>query len=80
MIIFLEEASTGGVFRNPKPEPPGYRPHKVLLPPRHIKLGLMKQFEFPGLSEATLKEGVSVGPDIRRLMTDPQFITTMTDL
>lgn len=70
-------------------------PHKVLLPPLHIKLGLMKQFvkslprdgncfkylisKFPGLSEAKLKEDVFVGPDIRRLMADPQFITTMTD-
>ncbi|GBP73879.1 hypothetical protein EVAR_82708_1 [Eumeta japonica] len=70
-------------------------PHKVLLPPLHIKLGLMKQFvkslpregtcfkylisKFPGLSEAKLKEGVFIGPDIRRLMADQQSITTMTD-
>ncbi|CAH2096329.1 unnamed protein product [Euphydryas editha] len=69
--------------------------HKVLLPPLHIKLGLLKQFvkslprdencfkylvsKFPGLSEAKLKKGVFVGPDIRRLMADPQFIATMTD-
>lgn len=68
---------------------------KVLLPPLHIKLGLMKQFvkslprdgdcfkyllaKFPGLSEAKIKEGVFVGPDIRRLMTDQLFINTMTD-
>lgn len=63
---------------------------KVLLPPLHIKLVLMKQFlkslprdgdcfkyllaKFPGLSEAKIKEGVFVGPDIRRLMPDQLFI------
>ena len=65
-------------------------PKKVLLPPLHIKLGLMKQFvkalpkegetfkylcgEFLGLSEAKLKEGIFVGPDIRKLMRDPYFL------
>ncbi|GBM72187.1 hypothetical protein AVEN_308-1 [Araneus ventricosus] len=55
-------------------------PEKVLSPPLHIKLGLMKQFikslpkdgeyfrhmcsKFPKLSEAKLKEGVFIGPDI----------------
>ena len=54
---------------------------KVLLPPLHIKLGLMKQFvkalsndgacfkwlcqKFPSLSEAKLTEGIFTGPDIR---------------
>lgn len=68
-------------------------PKKVLLPPLHIKLGLMKQFvkalpkdgetfkylekKFPGLSEAKLKEGVFVGPDIRKLMKDNQFEKVM---
>lgn len=68
-------------------------PKKVLLPPLHIKLGLMKQFVkalpkegecfrylcglFPGLSEAKLKEGIFVGPDIRKLMTDPNFVDKM---
>ena len=58
-------------------------PSKVLLPPLHIKLGLMKQFvkalskdgeclkylcnKFSGLSETKLKEHVFVGPDIRKL-------------
>jgi hypothetical protein len=55
-------------------------PKKILLPPFHIKLGIMKQFvkalpktgncfkylckTLPHLSEAKLKEGVFVGPDI----------------
>lgn len=68
-------------------------PKKVLLPPLHIKLGLMKQFvkalpkegecfrylcgQFPGLSEAKLKEGIFVGPDIRKLMRDPNFEDTI---
>lgn len=68
-------------------------PNNVLLPPLHIKLGVMKQFvkalskegdcfkylrdKFPALSEAKIKEGVFVGPDIRKLMKDPQFETKM---
>jgi hypothetical protein len=55
-------------------------PKKILLPPIHMKLGIMKQFvkalpktgncfkclykTFPHLSKAKLKEGVFVGPDI----------------
>lgn len=62
---------------------------RVLLPPLHIKLGMMKQFVkalnkegegfkhlqqiFPALSEAKLKEGIFVGPDIRKLMKDTSF-------
>ena len=62
---------------------------KVLLPPLHIKLGLIKQFvkalpeegecfrylcdQVPGLSEQKLKEGVFVGHDIRKLMKDKNF-------
>jgi hypothetical protein len=33
---------------------------------------------FPHLSEAKLKEGVLVGPDIRKLMFDEDFLLTMT--
>ena len=67
----------------------------MLLPPLHIKLGLIKQFvkslprdgdcfrylcsKFPKLSEAKLKEGVFTGPDIRKLITDPLFVETMGD-
>jgi hypothetical protein len=62
---------------------------KVLLPPLHIKIGimtqLMKQFvqkpktfdflqkKFPGLSDAKIKGGVFCGPDIRSLMKDKKF-------
>lgn len=67
---------------------------KILLPPLHIKLGLMKQFvkaldvegqcfkylysKFPKLSDVKIKEGIFVGPDIRALMKDDNFIETMT--
>jgi len=70
-------------------------PNKVILPPLHIKLGLMKQFvkaldregdcfkylgeKFSGLPEAKLKEGVFVGPDICRLMKDKAFESKMQD-
>ena len=62
---------------------------KILLPPLHIKLGLMKNFVkaldhageafqhlktlFPYLSEAKLKEGIFVGPQIRQVMFDKHF-------
>lgn len=65
-------------------------PNKIILPPLHIKLGLIKQFikklqhdskaflylheeVFPKLSLAKLKEGVFVGPQIRKLIKDPKF-------
>ena len=63
--------------------------NKVLLPPFHIKLGLMKNFlkalhkngaafqhlstVFPGLSAAKLKEGIFVGPQIREVLKDTDF-------
>lgn len=64
-------------------------PKKVLLPPLHIKLGLVKNFvkamnrdgeafkylkeKFPRLSEAKIKEGVFIGPQIRALLKDEHF-------
>lgn len=67
----------------------------VILPPLHIKLGLIKQLvkaldkesaafryliqKFPALSEAKIKEGIFVGPDIRQLLNDDQFEQTMDD-
>ena len=61
----------------------------MILPPLHIKLGLIKQFvkamdvngrgfayltdKFPRLSSAKVKEGVFVGPQIRELKRDPNF-------
>lgn len=71
-------------------------PSKILIPPLHIKLGLMKQFvksldksnacfqylvgKFPKLSEAKLKEGVFDGPQIRTMFRDKAFIGTMNEL
>jgi hypothetical protein len=64
-------------------------PKKVYLPPLHIKLGLMKNFvkvmdhdcqgflylqrKFPRISNAKIKEGIFVGPQIRELMKDQDF-------
>ena len=73
---------------------PLVKPDKILVPPLHIKLGLMKQFvtaldpnsnsfnilknTFPRLSEAKIKAGVFVGPDIRKLMAnDKKFRTNL---
>ena len=63
--------------------------NKVLLPPLHIKLGLMKNFVkalhkngaafqhlstvFPGLSAAKLKEGIFVRPQIQEVLKDTDF-------
>ena len=63
--------------------------NKVLLPPFHIKLSLMKNFVkalhkngtafqhlstvFPGLSAIKLKEGIFVGPQIREVLKDTDF-------
>ena len=71
-------------------------PAKVLLPPLHIKLGIMKQFvkalnkegqcfknlclKFPQLSDEKLKAGIFNGPQIRLLTKDKDFIQTMTSI
>jgi len=62
---------------------------KSLLPCMHLKLGLVKNFvkainqeeavftylweTFPRLSEAKLKEGIFIGPQIRDLIRDAYF-------
>jgi hypothetical protein len=69
-------------------------PRKVLMPPLHIKLGLMKQFVtaldkekaafkfiqnfFPQLSEAKVKAGVFVGPQIKKIMESNEFPKKLT--
>ena len=61
----------------------------VIMPPLHIKLGLMKNFvkaldndsdafqylckKFPKLSYAKVKEGVFIGPQIRKIIADRYF-------
>lgn len=72
---------------------PLVEPSKVLIPPLHIKLGLIKQFVkalnkkercfaylgqvFSGVSDAKLKEGIFDGPQIRKLFRDEVFVITM---
>ena len=67
--------------------PPLVLPEKIFLPP--LQLGLMKNFvqgmdktghgfehvrnKFPNVSDAKIKEGIFVGPQIRELMQDTQF-------
>ncbi|XP_061419050.1 uncharacterized protein LOC133349530 [Lethenteron reissneri] len=69
-------------------------PRKVLMPPLHIKLGLMKQFVravdkesaafkylqdfFPKLSEAKVKAGVFVGPQIKKILELNEFPKKLT--
>jgi hypothetical protein len=68
---------------------------KIIFPPLHIKLGLMKQFvralcidgecfqhivsAFPALSFEKIKAGVFDGPQIRALVRDEQFVRKMDD-
>ena len=63
--------------------------NKIILPFLHIKLGLFKKFVkaldkesevfnllrtcFPRLSIAKIKEGVFVGPEMRKLMLNEEF-------
>jgi len=69
--------------------PPLILPEKIYLPPLQIKLGLMKNFvkgmdktgrgfeyvrnKFPNASDAKIKEGIFIGPQIRELMQEKQF-------
>lgn len=69
---------------------------KIILPPLHIKLGIMKQFvksldrdgscftyicqKFPQLTMEKIKAGIFDGPQIRQLTKDSQFKNSMTEL
>ena len=75
---------------------PLVNPEKIILPPLHIKLGLMKNFvkamdrtgrgfqylqdKFPRISEAKLKEGIFVGPQIRQVIRDENFNNTLNNV
>ena len=66
---------------------------KIVFPPLHIKFGIMKQFvkalekdgdcfkyicmKFPGPTIEKLKAGIFAGPQIRKLMNDPNFCNFM---
>ena len=66
---------------------------RIILPPLHIKLGLMKQYvkafdkggdcfnyivnTFPGLSVEKLEAGTFDGPQISKLKQDQTFIARM---
>ncbi|XP_076036895.1 uncharacterized protein LOC143022524 [Oratosquilla oratoria] len=69
-------------------------PKKVLFPPLHLKLGLMKQFVrvldkespafkflqdvFPKLSAAKVEAGVFIGPQIKKVMECKEFPKKLT--
>jgi hypothetical protein len=71
-------------------------PQKVLLPPLHINLGVMKQFvkapdksgscfqylgrKFATFFEAKVKEGMFDGPQIRQLIKNTAFTDNMSDI
>ncbi|XP_061412427.1 uncharacterized protein LOC133345546 isoform X2 [Lethenteron reissneri] len=82
------------VGRNTVKWEPLVDPRKVLMPPLHIKLGLMKQFVravdkesaafkylqdfFPKLSEAKVLAGVFVGPQIKKILECNKFPKKLT--
>jgi hypothetical protein len=69
--------------------PPLVLTEEIYLPPLHIKMGLMKNFAkfmdktghrfeyvknvFPNVSDAKIKEGIFIGPQITELTQDKQF-------
>jgi len=69
---------------------------RILFPPLHIKLGLIKQFTkaldkdggcftylchaFPGLTMEKLKAGIFDGPQLRQLIRDPEFENSMNEV
>jgi len=75
--------------------PPLVLPENIFLAPLHIKLGLMKIFvrgmdktgrgfqyvrnKFPNVNDAKIKEGIFIGPQIRELMKDRQFIEDLNE-
>ena len=75
---------------------PLVKKENILLPPLHIKLGLIKQLvkalkhnqpafqflkgKFPKLSDPKVKKGIFVGPQIRKLMVDNDFEKTMNEI
>ena len=77
-------------------KPPLVSRDKIILPPLHIKLGLIKQYvkaldktgscfefisrKFPGLSKEKLKAGIFDGPQIRHLIKDKDLLNSMNDL
>ena len=74
--------------------PPLVSRDRIILPPLHIKLGLIKQFvkgldkngncflflskKFPKLSAEKIKAGIFDGPQIRSLIKDQHFTNIMT--
>ncbi|GFS68730.1 uncharacterized protein TNCV_1959331 [Trichonephila clavipes] len=69
---------------------------RIIRPPLHIKLSIMKQFvkaldksgecfnflsrKFPGLSIEKLKASIFDGPQIRQLVKDSNFVKSMTEV
>ncbi|UYV79127.1 hypothetical protein LAZ67_17001185 [Cordylochernes scorpioides] len=73
-----------------------FEAENIYLPPLHIKLGLMKNFVkamdrnasgfaylkqiFSSISEAKIKEGIFVGPQIRELQQDGNFQNSLNEV
>ena len=91
---FLKKSWLRGIAKNCQLWEPLVDPKIVLMPPLHIKLGLMKQFVkalnqesdafkyllefFPKLSEAKIKGGIFVGPEIKKVLESAEFPKKLT--
>lgn len=80
---------------NVKYEPLVHR-NNIILPPLHIKLGLIKNFIkkldnngaafaylrslFKNLSHAKIKEGVFAGPEVKKLLKDEHFTNLLSPI
>lgn len=74
---------------------PLVKQEKCIIPPLHVKLGLFKNFVkalskdgdsfrylksiFPNLSDAKIKEGVFVGPQIKKILGDDKFSSILSE-
>ncbi|GFV07786.1 uncharacterized protein TNCV_4288161 [Trichonephila clavipes] len=75
---------------------PSVSQDRIILPPLHIKLGIMKQLvkaldksgecfnflsrKFPGLSIEKLKAGIFDRPQTGQLVKDSNFVKSMTEI
>ncbi|UYV76224.1 hypothetical protein LAZ67_13003088 [Cordylochernes scorpioides] len=95
-ILFLPKYSSKSKLKEKLMLAIRYMEENIYLPPLHIKLGLMKNFvkamdrnasgfaylkqKFSSISEAKIKEGIFVGPQIRELQQDGNFQNSLNEV
>ncbi|UYV83317.1 hypothetical protein LAZ67_23000493 [Cordylochernes scorpioides] len=92
-VIFSDDDSDR---REQQSEDTNFEAENIYLPPLHIKLGLMKNFikamdrntsgfaylkqKCSSISDAKIKEGIFVGPQIRELLQDGNFQNSLNEV